>query len=101
VDSVSGASVPMLVVRKNSKKFFIATFTVDAGRAAFFVVWADSSLQCLFHLWTSLKPSTCWVLFFRIFLNCVASLYMCHTVRWVVFSYSEPYNSPPGCLLLS
>jgi hypothetical protein len=51
--------VSMLFVRRGAKKFFVATFTVDAGRATFFIVSFGSSLQCLFLLWTSLKPSTC------------------------------------------
>jgi hypothetical protein len=42
LDSVTGASVTMLVVRREAKKFFVVTVTVDVGRAAFFGVQAAS-----------------------------------------------------------
>jgi uncharacterized membrane protein len=50
VGSVPGASVSMLVVQRGAKKFFVATFTVDAGKATFFRMRTVSSLHCLFLL---------------------------------------------------
>jgi hypothetical protein len=57
LDSVTWASVSMLVVRRGAKKFVVATFTADVGRAAFFRVQAASPVKCLFQRVTSLKPS--------------------------------------------
>jgi hypothetical protein len=59
LDSVTRASVSMLIARRGAKKFFVVT--VDVGRAAFFEVQASSPVRCLFRLRTSLKPSSCFV----------------------------------------
>jgi hypothetical protein len=61
--------VSMFIVLSGAKKFFVVTFVDDVGIAGFFTVQAAYSGLCLFHLRTSLKPSSCGVLVFRTLLR--------------------------------
>jgi hypothetical protein len=45
LDSVTGASLSMLVIWRAAKKCFVATVTADVGRAAFFGVRAASPVK--------------------------------------------------------
>jgi hypothetical protein len=62
LDSVQGASVSMIVVRRGGVKKLLAFISTDAlGSAAFFEVGAVSSVLRVFLLRTTLKQSTCFL----------------------------------------